>query len=95
MQSDDPSIEPTAKQRLRDVLDSCGAIDQYTADLDFAAYERDRKVRDAVERRLGIIGEALNRALILLQSYGIKSRSSIRSLACAIASFTDAALSTT
>ena len=33
--------------------------------VDFAAYERDDMVRDAVERRLGIIGEALNRAAVL------------------------------
>jgi uncharacterized protein with HEPN domain len=52
-------------QRLLDALVSCHAIDQYTADLDFAAYESDRRVRDAVERRLGIIGEALSRAEVL------------------------------
>jgi len=50
------------QQRLRDVIESCEAIRQYTAGLDFAAYERDRLVRDGVERPLGIIGEALNRA---------------------------------
>jgi uncharacterized protein with HEPN domain len=33
--------------------------------LDFAGYESDRMVRDAVERRLGIIGEALSRAAVL------------------------------
>jgi uncharacterized protein with HEPN domain len=31
--------------------------------MDFTAYERDSMVRDAVERRLGIIGEALKRAM--------------------------------
>ena len=53
------------RRRLLDlkVLLSCRAIGQYTAELDFAAYERDNMVRDAVERRLGIIGEALNRAV--------------------------------
>jgi uncharacterized protein with HEPN domain len=50
------------RQRLLDALLSCEAIQQYTMGLDFAAYERDDMVRDAVERRLGIIGEALNRA---------------------------------
>ena len=50
------------RQRLLDVLLSCQTISQYTAGLDFAAYERDAMVRDAVERRLGIIGEALSRA---------------------------------
>ena len=53
------------RQRLLDVLVSCRAIRQYTAGLDFAAYEGDRMVRDAVERRLGIIGEALSRASVL------------------------------
>jgi uncharacterized protein with HEPN domain len=51
------------RQRLFDVLRSCQAIGRYTAGLDFAAYERSDMVRDAVERRLGIIGEALNQAL--------------------------------
>jgi uncharacterized protein with HEPN domain len=52
-------------QRLLNVLVSCRAISQYTAGLDFAAYERNDMVRDAVERRLGIIGEALSRAAVL------------------------------
>lgn len=50
------------RQRLLDALQSCRAIGRYTAGLDFAAYQRDEMVRDAVERRLGIIGEALSRA---------------------------------
>src|SRR5919107_951473 len=53
------------RQRLLDILVSCQAINQYTAGLDFAAYERDTLVRDAVERRLGIIGEALSRTAVL------------------------------
>jgi uncharacterized protein with HEPN domain len=52
-------------QRLLDVQISCQAIGQYTAGFDFAAYERDAMVRDAVERRLGIIGEALSRVATL------------------------------
>jgi uncharacterized protein with HEPN domain len=47
------------------VLQSCQAINQYTTGLDFADYMRDPMVRDAVERRLGIIGEALHRAVDL------------------------------
>jgi uncharacterized protein with HEPN domain len=50
------------RQRLLDALDSCHAIGRYTAGLDLAAYERDAMVQDAVERRLGVIGEALHRA---------------------------------
>ena len=57
------TIEP--RQRLLDVLMACRAIGRHTAGMDFAAYERDEKTRDAVERRLGIIGEALNRAAFL------------------------------
>lgn len=49
------------RQLLLDVVVSCQAIGQYTAGLDFAAYEHKPMVRDAVERRLGIIGEALSR----------------------------------
>jgi uncharacterized protein with HEPN domain len=50
------------RQRLLDALESCQAIRRHTAGVDFAAYLRDTKTRDAVERRLGIIGEALHRA---------------------------------
>jgi len=53
------------RQRLLDVLLSCQAISHYTAGLDFGTYERKPMVRDAVERRLGIIGEALSRAMTL------------------------------
>lgn len=53
------------RQLLLDVVVSCQAIGQYTAGLDFAAYEHNPMVRDAVERRLGIIGEALSRAAVL------------------------------
>ena len=57
------------RQRLLDVLVSRQAIERYTAGLDFAAYERDRMVRDAVERRLGIIGEALSRMATLESAF--------------------------
>jgi uncharacterized protein with HEPN domain len=53
------------RRRLRDAARSCRAIARYTAGLDLDAYERDDMVRDAVERRLGIIGEALHRAAVL------------------------------
>lgn len=51
-----------ARQRLRDALESCRAIRRYTDGVDFAAYLRNDMLRDAVERRFIIIGEALNRA---------------------------------
>ena len=50
------------RQRLPDALDSCRLIQRYTAGIDFELYQRDDQKRDAVERRLGIIGEALHRA---------------------------------
>lgn len=54
-----------ARQRLLDALDSCRAITRYLAGVDLDDYERNDMVRDAVERRLGIIGEALNQAAFL------------------------------
>jgi uncharacterized protein with HEPN domain len=53
------------RQRLLDALESCQTIRRYTAGIDFAAYERGDMLRDAVERRLGIVGEALHRAAAL------------------------------
>lgn len=58
-------MQNKTRQRLHDAHVSCRAIERYTAGLDLAAYERDEIVRDAVERRLGILGEALNRAAML------------------------------
>jgi uncharacterized protein with HEPN domain len=58
-------MTPETRQRLRDALDSCRAIRRYTAGVDFAAYLSDDEKRDGVERRLGVIGEALHRAEIL------------------------------
>ncbi len=54
-------MTPEARRRLRDALEACRLVAEYTAGLDFAAYERSRLVRDAVERRLAIVGEALNK----------------------------------
>jgi uncharacterized protein with HEPN domain len=59
------SIERMVRQRLHDVIESCQAIAHYTEGLDYASYVADPMVRDAVERRLGIIDEALNRAVEL------------------------------
>lgn len=53
------------RKRLFDVLQFCQAISDYTAGLDFSKYQRDPMVQDAVERRLGIIGEVFNRAVEL------------------------------
>jgi uncharacterized protein with HEPN domain len=50
------------QQRLHDVLESCEAITKYIAGQNFDDYMQNELVRDGVERRLEIIGEALNRA---------------------------------
>lgn len=50
------------QQRLHDVLESCAAIARYVAGQDFEHYMQNELVRDGVERRLEVIGEALNRA---------------------------------
>ena len=57
----------TTKTRLRllDALESCETIRGYVAGIDFAAYLQDDEKQDAVERRLGIVGEALHKAEIL------------------------------
>lgn len=51
-----------AKKRLLDVVEACGAIEQFVAGKDFAAYESDHLLRSAVERQFEIIGEAMNKA---------------------------------
>lgn len=55
-------MNKTTTKRLLDALLACRRIARYTAGLDFDAYERQEMVRDAVERRLGVIGDALNLA---------------------------------
>ena len=50
------------KQRLHEIQVSCQAILKYTDGVDFETYLQDSMMKDAVERRLGIIGEALHRA---------------------------------
>jgi len=53
------------RRRLLAALESCDTIRRYTDGIDFAWYLRDGEKRDAVERRLSIIGEALHRAAAL------------------------------
>ena len=50
------------RQRLLDALESCQTIRRYVTGIDYAAYLQDDEKRDAVERRLGIVGEALHKA---------------------------------
>lgn len=46
------------KLRLRDILDSIAAIRQYTMEMDFEAFQADRKTVDAVVCNITVIGEA-------------------------------------
>jgi uncharacterized protein with HEPN domain len=54
-----PSKNPA--QRLADIIDNVDAIHEFTADLDFPAFQADRKTIYAVVRALEIISEASRR----------------------------------
>ena len=58
-------MKTKTRQRLLDALESCQTIRRYMAGIDYEAYLQDDEKRDAVERRLGIVGEALHRAQAL------------------------------
>jgi len=46
------------KQQLDDILQAISFIREYVKDMDYKAFEADRKTQDAVIRNLEIIGEA-------------------------------------
>ena len=48
------------KMRIRDILDSIAAVQEYAADMDYETFSKDRKTVDAVVRNMTIIGEAAN-----------------------------------
>jgi uncharacterized protein with HEPN domain len=50
------------EKRLRDAQQACRAIYGFVRGLDFPGYSESEIVRSAVERKLEIIGEALNQA---------------------------------
>lgn len=54
-------MPPKHLAHLSDIVTSIGLIHRYVEGLTFEAYLEDLKVRDAVERRFAVIGEALNR----------------------------------
>lgn len=54
------------KKYLTDILESVLAIEEYLGEQrNFHIYNNTRQLRDAIERRLEIIGEATNRAMKL------------------------------
>ena len=50
-----------AKKRLRDIADCCAAAGRFATGKSFSDYLADDMFRSAVERKLGIIGEAFAR----------------------------------
>lgn len=55
-------MNANVSKRLRDARQACRAIAGFTDGLTFGGYEESLLVRSAVERQLGILGEALKRA---------------------------------
>lgn len=69
------------KKFLSDIYTSIELIQSFTKDLkSFAEYQKDLKTKGAVERHLGIIGEAVNKFLKESETADLKSASQIISL---------------
>jgi len=69
------------KKFLSDIVISIELIENFTIDLkSFSEYEEDFKTKAAVERHLGIIGEAVNKFLKESQRNELKNASQIISL---------------
>lgn len=50
------------KRRLLDALEACRAIQKFSAGTDYRSFVEDELLRAAIERKVEILGEALNRA---------------------------------
>ena len=69
------------KKFLSDISTSIELIENFTKDLkSFAEYQKDLKTKGAVERHLGIIGEAVNKFLKESKTNNLKNASQIVSL---------------
>lgn len=69
------------KKLLSDILHSVHLIETFTKDINsFPEYQRDLKTKGAVERHLGIIGEAVNKFLKESKSNQLENSSHIISL---------------
>ncbi len=69
------------KKYLTDILDSCLSVEEFTKGMNsFTDYENNKMLKRAVERELGIIGEALNRARKEDASISVSNASQIISL---------------
>jgi uncharacterized protein with HEPN domain len=66
------------KKFLSDILNSIELIEDFTKDLrSFADYQKDLKTKGAVERHLGIIGEAVSKFLKEPKTNDLRSASQI------------------
>ncbi len=69
------------KKFLSDISNSIELIETFTKDLkSFSEYQKDLKTKGAVERHLGIIGEAVNKFLKESTANDLKNASQIISL---------------
>jgi uncharacterized protein with HEPN domain len=69
------------KKFLSDIFTSITLIEEFIKDLgSFAEYQKDLKTKGAVERHLGIIGEAVNKFLKESKTNNLKNASQIISL---------------
>ena len=69
------------KKFLSDISNSIELIESFTKDLkSFTDYQRDLKTKGAVERHLGITGEAVNKFLKESEKNDLKNASQIVSL---------------
>lgn len=69
------------KKFLSDISNSIELIETFTKDLNsFTDYQEDLKTKGAVERHLGIIGEAVNKFLKESETNDLKNASQIISL---------------
>ena len=71
-------MEADIYKYLYDILYSVNIIEEHTSGIaSFSAYENDLKTIDAVERRLCIVGEALNKAAKLNPQLDVSNRDKI------------------
>ena len=54
-------MKEQAKKYLFDIQSAITSIEQFVGKMNFTEYEADLKTKSAVERQLGIIGEAVNK----------------------------------
>jgi len=62
-------MQREAKAYLWDIANACASIRAFTFGRDLSAYLTDEMLRAAVERKFGIIGEALSQLLRLFPEY--------------------------